>query len=131
MNKLVLVVCILVASVCVSKARECQSELFYGKPCEKQCCGKKDVMSCRDSCENVECSSNYDCGNSCCKHHRCGATYCEEYEADVTIIIICVSIASVVFIGIVILVVLQLVYRRRRASGAVIMVNAAENQTQI
>ena len=131
MNKAILVVCILVAFVCASKARECQSESLYGQPCEKLCCGKKDVMSCKDSCENVECSSDNDCGNSCCKHHRCSAASCKDYEAVVTIIAICSSIGSVVFIGVATLVLLQYCYRRRGASGAVIMVNEAENQTQI
>ena len=39
--------------------------------CEKQCCGKRDHILCGNSCEGYACSSDDDCGGSCCDNGKC------------------------------------------------------------
>ena len=70
MQKLAHGIFLFLAFVCVVETKECFYP-FQGKACEKQCCGNSDLQ-CLDSCENVTCSSDDDCGTSRCKNGRCG-----------------------------------------------------------
>jgi hypothetical protein len=133
MNRLAFVASILLAFVCVVEARECFSYSSYTKPCRHLCCGKEDDVSCKRSCENSECSSDEDCGNVCCGHGRCSINNCESTTATLFIVSICLPIGIVVVLAILLIALLQWCYRRPRtpATGAVIMVNEVENQTQM
>ena len=40
--------------------------------CEYNCCGEEGSIRCMDSCDNVDCSSDEDCGDSgCCSNGKC------------------------------------------------------------
>ncbi len=123
MNKLVTAICVFFVAACVVEARRCQYRIT-GLICGEQCCGEEYAMQCLESCENVTCSSDEDCGKSCCKNGRCGPPHSNGCEDTMTNIIIGV-VAVVVFIALVTTVVLVKYYRRRRspAPGMVILVN--------
>ena len=69
MNKLVVAICVFFIAVCVVEARQCRNE--YSRLICDQCCGKVGHMSCSSSCEGYACSSDDDCGRSCCDNGKC------------------------------------------------------------
>ena len=101
MNKLVVAICVFFVAVCVVEARKCEN-VFSGSTCDEQCCGKVDHMSCADSCKGYACSSDDDCGKSCCENRKCGTpnSACDKrktkYEILVTVISLTVITAIIV-----------------------------------
>ena len=125
MNKLAFVTCLLFVFVCVAEARRCRYVLTY-EICREQCCGLEDNMLCLNSCENVTCSSNDDCGNSCCKDGKCGppdSSHCGETVSTIIAVVVSVSIILAIVVGSVLLV--KFCRRRRATPGMVILVNQA------
>ncbi|CAB3999039.1 Hypothetical predicted protein [Paramuricea clavata] len=123
MNKLAVVISVLFAVVCVVEARRCRYAFTYAI-CEKQCCGKEDDMLCLTSCENITCSSNEDCGKSCCKNGKCGhpnSSDCGETLSTIIAVVVSVGIVVAIILGTVFLV--RYCRRRRPAPGMVILVN--------
>lgn len=107
----------------VTEARECVYT-FTRATCNEQCCGKDDgSMRCLHSCENVTCSSDEDCGTSCCKKGMCGPPGA---DCGNTLAIIIAVVISVVVIAIIVAVTVVIVIccRRRRAHpGMIVLVN--------
>ena len=123
MNKLAVVISVLFAVVCVVEARRCRYALTYAI-CEEQCCGTEDDMLCLESCENITCSSNEDCGKSCCKNGKCGhpnSSDCGETLSTIIAVVISVGIIVAIILGTVFLV--RYCRRRRPAPGMIILVN--------
>jgi hypothetical protein len=123
MNKLTSVLSILFIAVCVIEARQCRYA-FTGATCEKQCCGEEFAMRCLESCENATCSSNDDCGKSCCEKGKCGppdSTHCGEVVSTIIAVVVSVTIIVAIEVGTVFLV--RYCRRRRPAPGMVILVN--------
>lgn len=71
MSKICLLAITFCAIVPLSRGRECYYLINQAK-CQYKCCGEEGSMSCRDSCDNVDCSSDEDCGyNGCCSNGKC------------------------------------------------------------
>lgn len=125
MNKFAFVTAVLFVVVCFADARRCRYTLTY-QICQEQCCGLEDDMLCLKSCENITCSSNDDCGNSCCKNGKCGppdSSDCGETVSTIIAVVVSVSIIVAIIIGTVLLV--RFCRRRRATPGMVILVNQA------
>lgn len=126
--KFAVVITILFVILVVAEGRRCRY-LLTGVECGKQCCGKKDNMLCLPSCENVTCSDSEDCGESCCKNGKCGASNGSPCDDTFTTIITVIVVFG--FIAIIIVAVFFLVrYLRRRSSnpGIIISVNQQARQ---
>ena len=71
MNKFCLLALTVCAVVTLTQARECYI-LINNMKCPYQCCGEEGGMKCMDSCADVECSTDEDCGdNGCCSKGKC------------------------------------------------------------
>ena len=71
MSKICFFAIIFCAIVALSRERECYY-LINQMKCQYQCCGEEGSMRCLDSCDNVDCSSDEDCGDSgCCSKGKC------------------------------------------------------------
>ncbi len=129
MNKLLVAICMLFVVVCVVEARQCRYTLTY-MLCEKQCCGEEGDMKCIESCENSSCSTDDDCGKSCCKNGKCGppqSTSCSKpVSRDVAksiIIAVVVSLAVVIAITVGAVLLAKYCCYTRPTPGMVILVN--------
>ena len=123
MSKIAAITSVLFIAVCVIEARQCRYA-FGGAICEKQCCGEEWAMKCLDSCENASCSSNDDCGKSCCENGKCGppdSMKCGEVVSTIIAVVVSVAIIVAIIVGTVFLV--RYCRRRRPAPGMVILVN--------
>ena len=68
---LAVTVCVIVAFTDFTQARECYLVVNNMK-CPYQCCGEEGSMKCIDSCDNVDCSTDEDCGDlGCCSKGKC------------------------------------------------------------
>ena len=122
MSKFAVGMCSLFAAVCaVIEARECYYE-FTWVACEKQCCGKEEGLYCLDTCENITCSSDEQCGTSCCENGKCGKKNCspptnspqrEQMERIVILIIGAFSLGTLI-----VAIAVLICYRSRRPAAA-------------
>ena len=121
MSKFAVSMCVLFATVYVIEARDCYYE-FTSVACEKQCCGKEDDLYCLDSCENITCSSNEDCGSSCCEDGKCGKKHCDpptnSAQQDKIKRIVILLIGALSLGGIIVAIAVLIYYRHRRRAVA-------------
>ena len=124
MDKLIVLLSTLFVVVCVIDARRCRYTMTF-EICKEQCCGVESDMYCLESCEGIKCSSNEDCGKSCCnKNGTCGrpnAPGCGETVSTVIAVVVSVSIVVSIIFSTVCLV--RYCRRRRQNPGMVILVN--------
>lgn len=114
---------VLVAVVCVVEARQCQYT-WTRRVCEQQCCGVENDMRCLKNCENITCSTNEDCGKSCCVKGKCGPPSSSDCgETISTIIAVVVSVAIIIAVVVVTVFLVRYCRRRRSNPGMVILVN--------
>lgn len=125
MSRLVFLVLVLLAAVLLVESRRCEN-LITGEVCDKQCCGKEDDLSmrCQDSCVNVTCSVNDDCGNGCCGSNGKCKGPSSECDTEKVIVIIVVTVVLVLIIsGVVTCVLICVCRRRRKQPGMVLLVS--------
>ena len=130
MNKLVVAICVFFVAVWVVEAQLCRykhsSQICSGLT--DQCCGKVGHKSCSDSCEDYSCSSNADCGRSCCENGKCGppnSKVCVKKNPESEILAIVISLVVITAIIIVAVVVSYVCCCRRKtpAPDMVMIVN--------
>lgn len=103
MNWLLVITLVFAVTLLSVESRRCQyvDIWHYGQECQKQCCGKEDDMQCLDSCTNISCSGNDDCGKGCCDGRFCvpDSSECEKeksYIVIITVVVLCVIILLIV-----------------------------------